>query len=52
MKTAWKWISTLAAAVAEIAFREKLASVPKPADVLEFVKSKMYEPRYDGERAP
>jgi malate dehydrogenase (oxaloacetate-decarboxylating)(NADP+) len=36
----------IAAEVATIAFRDKLASVPKPSDVLKFVKSKMYEPRY------
>jgi len=36
----------IATAVAEIAFREKLATVPKPPDILAWVKSKMYEPRY------
>jgi malate dehydrogenase (oxaloacetate-decarboxylating)(NADP+) len=36
----------IAAAVAEIAFREKLASVKKPPDVLAWVKSKMYQPTY------
>ena len=36
----------IAAAVSEIAFREKLATVEKPSNVLEFVKSRMYEPRY------
>ena len=42
----------IAAAVAEIAFREKLATVQKPSDVLKFVKSRMYEPRYGKEKAP
>jgi len=37
----------IAAAVAEIAFREKLATVDRPADVLAWVKSRMYEPRYE-----
>jgi malate dehydrogenase (oxaloacetate-decarboxylating)(NADP+) len=41
----------IAAAVAEIAFRDKLASIPRPPDLLAFVKSQMYEPRY-GEQAP
>ena len=36
----------IAAAVAEIAFKEKLATVKKPADVLAWVKSKMYQPTY------
>jgi malate dehydrogenase (oxaloacetate-decarboxylating)(NADP+) len=36
----------IAAAVAAIAFREKLAGVPQPADLLAFVKSRMYEPGY------
>ena len=36
----------IAAAVADIAFREKLATADKPADVLAWVKSRMYEPRY------
>ena len=37
----------IAAAVAAVAFRENLAGVPKPPDLLAFVKSYMYEPRYD-----
>ena len=41
----------IAAAVAENAFRDKLASVPRPADVLAFVKSRMYEPHY-GKESP
>jgi malate dehydrogenase (oxaloacetate-decarboxylating)(NADP+) len=36
----------IAAAVAEVAFRDKLASIERPADLVAFVKSKMYEPRY------
>jgi malate dehydrogenase (oxaloacetate-decarboxylating)(NADP+) len=36
----------IAAVVAEIAFREKLATVPKPPDILAWVKSKMYQPNY------
>jgi malate dehydrogenase (oxaloacetate-decarboxylating)(NADP+) len=36
----------IAAAVAGVAFREKLATVPQPDDVLAFVKSRMYEPSY------
>ena len=36
----------IAAAVAAVAFRDKLARVPEPADILAFVKSQMYEPTY------
>ena len=36
----------IAAAVAEIAFKEKLATVKRPADVLAWVKSRMYQPTY------
>jgi malate dehydrogenase (oxaloacetate-decarboxylating)(NADP+) len=42
----------IAVAVAGIAFREKLATVPKPPDILAWVKSKMYEPRYQKAGAP
>ena len=42
----------IAVAVAEIAFREKLAAVPQPPDLLAFVKSKMYEPRYGKANTP
>jgi malate dehydrogenase (oxaloacetate-decarboxylating)(NADP+) len=38
----------IAAEVAAIAFREKLATVPQPPDVLAWVKASMYQPRYDG----
>jgi malate dehydrogenase (oxaloacetate-decarboxylating)(NADP+) len=41
----------IAAAVAEVIFREGLASVPEPADILAFVKSRMYEPRYAAQPA-
>jgi malate dehydrogenase (oxaloacetate-decarboxylating)(NADP+) len=40
----------IAAAVAAVAFREKLARVPEPADILAFVKSQMYEPNYASAR--
>jgi malate dehydrogenase (oxaloacetate-decarboxylating)(NADP+) len=36
----------IAAAVAAVAYRRELASGPKPADLLGFAKSQMYEPRY------
>ena len=36
----------IGAAVAAVAFREGLAQVPEPPNLLEFVKSKMYEPDY------
>ena len=36
----------IAAAVAEVAFTQGLAGVPRPEDVLAFVKSTMYEPSY------
>jgi len=41
----------IAAAVAEIAFREKLATVERPNDMLAWVKSHMYQPRY-GKASP
>jgi malate dehydrogenase (oxaloacetate-decarboxylating)(NADP+) len=37
----------IAAAVAEVAFQDGLAGVERPAEMLEFVKSKMWAPRYD-----
>jgi malate dehydrogenase (oxaloacetate-decarboxylating)(NADP+) len=37
----------IAAAVAEVAYRRGVATVARPADLLRFVKSRMYEPRYD-----
>ena len=36
----------IAAAVAAVAYRRGLARGPEPADLLAFVKSQMYEPRY------
>ncbi|HZI82330.1 MAG TPA: NAD-dependent malic enzyme [Casimicrobiaceae bacterium] len=36
----------IAAAVAAVAYKRGLALAPRPADVLELVKSRMYEPRY------
>jgi malate dehydrogenase (oxaloacetate-decarboxylating)(NADP+) len=39
--------ASIAAAVAEVVFNEGLARVPRPANVLEFVKSKMWEPKYE-----
>ena len=36
----------IAAAVAEVAYARGLANAPRPADLLAFVKSQMYEPRY------
>ena len=36
----------IGAAVAEVAFKDGLAGVKKPKDTLEFVKSKMWQPRY------
>ncbi len=36
----------IGAAVAEVAFRDGVAGIKRPADVLELVKSKMWAPRY------
>ena len=36
----------IAAAVARVAYEQKLATVPQPADLLASVKAEMYEPRY------
>ena len=36
----------IAAAVAEVAYGQGFATVPKPADLLAYVRSQMYEPRY------
>ena len=35
-----------AAAVAEVAYRRDLAIEPRPEDLLAYVKSKQYQPRY------
>ncbi len=36
----------IAAAVAQVAYEHGLATVPKPADLLAFVRSRMYDPQY------
>ncbi|HSO06647.1 MAG TPA: NAD-dependent malic enzyme [Pelomicrobium sp.] len=36
----------IAAAVAKVAYDAGLATEPKPADLLEFIRSRMYDPRY------
>jgi malate dehydrogenase (oxaloacetate-decarboxylating)(NADP+) len=36
----------IATAVARVAYRDKLAQAPEPADLLEHVKSRMYQPDY------
>ena len=36
----------IGAAVAAVAYEQGLAGVPRPADLLGFIKSQMYEPRY------
>jgi len=38
--------SRIATAVAEVAYRDGLAEVERPADLLEFVRGQMYDPRY------
>jgi malate dehydrogenase (oxaloacetate-decarboxylating)(NADP+) len=39
--------AAIGAAVAAVAFEDGLAGVAKPDDVLEFVRSKMWQPRYE-----
>jgi len=36
----------IAAAVADVAYRSDLAGVERPADLLDYMRSQMYEPRY------
>jgi malate dehydrogenase (oxaloacetate-decarboxylating)(NADP+) len=36
----------IAAAVAEVAFREGHAAIERPADLLAYVRSRMYQPTY------
>jgi malate dehydrogenase (oxaloacetate-decarboxylating)(NADP+) len=36
----------IAMAVAEVAYKRGLATVPKPNDMMAFIESKMYDPRY------
>jgi malate dehydrogenase (oxaloacetate-decarboxylating)(NADP+) len=38
--------ANIATAVAEVAFRSGLAEIERPADLLEYVRSQMYEPTY------
>jgi malate dehydrogenase (oxaloacetate-decarboxylating)(NADP+) len=38
----------IAAAVGTVAFREGLAEIEPPADMLELMRSQMYDPRYSG----
>jgi malate dehydrogenase (oxaloacetate-decarboxylating)(NADP+) len=38
--------AAIAAAVAEVAYQRGLATVPKPDDLLAFIKSQMYAPQY------
>jgi malate dehydrogenase (oxaloacetate-decarboxylating)(NADP+) len=38
--------TAIGVAVAEVAFRRGLAGVPQPADIAEYVRSQVYEPRY------
>ena len=38
----------IAAAVAEVAYQRGLATKPKPADLLDYVKKQMYDPHYPG----
>ena len=38
--------AVIAAAVAKVAFRDRLATIEEPPDVLPWVKSQMYEPSY------
>jgi malate dehydrogenase (oxaloacetate-decarboxylating)(NADP+) len=39
--------AAIATAVAEVAWESGLAKAPRPDDILELVKSKMYEPKYE-----
>ena len=36
----------IAAAVAEIAYRDGYATLERPDDLLEFMRAQMYDPRY------
>ena len=36
----------IATSVAEVAFRNDLAGIERPDDVLEYIRSQMYEPDY------
>ncbi len=37
----------IATAVAEVAYKQGLATVPRPADLLGYIKSQMYDPAYE-----
>jgi len=39
--------AAIAVAVAEVAYNQRLATEPKPADLPAFIKSQMYEPGYE-----
>ena len=39
--------AVIAAAVAKVAFERKLATVPEPENIMEFVRSQMYSPEYE-----
>jgi len=39
--------AVIATAVAEVAFKRELARKPKPDDLLTYIKSQMYEPKYE-----
>jgi malate dehydrogenase (oxaloacetate-decarboxylating)(NADP+) len=38
--------ATIAAAVAEVAYHRDLATKPRPEDIPAYIKSMMYEPKY------
>ncbi len=38
--------ATIATAVAEVAYNQSLANKPRPINILDYIKSKMYEPKY------
>jgi malate dehydrogenase (oxaloacetate-decarboxylating)(NADP+) len=46
LKTVREVSAHIAAEVAAVAYRRGLARAPQPVDLMTFVKSSMYEPRY------
>jgi malate dehydrogenase (oxaloacetate-decarboxylating)(NADP+) len=46
LKTVRDVSSHIAAAIAKVAWDRGLTKDPRPADILAFIKSKMYDPRY------
>jgi len=38
--------AVIAAAVAEVAYAQRLARIPRPEDLLAHIKAQMYDPRY------